>query len=643
LTACLKGDGAREVPALAKALQLDGVFDEWTGVPAFVDDPAGDAPAGLDLTAVSVARTGEDLVLATSLKLTAGTSLMVEWGGLMARQGVLATEVRHVVRWHQGGVEELQSGTWQPLATDLARGAVGADGTELYFSRRLLGDVVTWPAFWVRVSTQDDTKDPQSAPGDSTAASFFASMLGQDKPPFQLATCTLWSSLAVPIEVVQIEDTGRPALGEKAVQLVRLAYDAVEEELGGEPLPVSRLAVVATANTAAAPLPDGLAAIYGSLQLDTRDLGADQIAVFPEGSAVETAAAHLYALHLESRFPAATPFLKAAVQQALVDHLVIRYLGLAYWLDHYRLAVAPLLQSPATAPDGVKAVGFGHLLGAYYEPKILMAAWKAAALASGDTNQNFIVALAAAAGGKDSDRALAERLANGWLTADAFDPGFALAALGDSDVDGVPDFLEVRLGTNPAQSDTDSDGWSDMAELVTGKDPLAAGSNPGAIVPDGNFGDWQQLLPKRLVIDRGRSGKCPKAADIEFYSAIADHDKVIVGATATEFWENEPAARWEAVLDFPKLNQQFLVTAAGDAYEFQVRNPDTLAVIKTYPRAQPMAQRTIEWAIDRNDLGLSAYLDEPDQMRIRLRTVFVDNGKDTFCDETDWFGVNAAG
>lgn len=42
----------------------------------------------------------------------------------------------------------------------------------------------------------------------------------------------------------------------------------------------------------------------------------------------------------------------------------------------------------------------------------------------------------------------------------------------DSDGDGLPDFEELRIGTDPLNSDTDNDGFTDAIEFASGFDPL---------------------------------------------------------------------------------------------------------------------------------------------------------------------------
>jgi hypothetical protein len=336
--------------------------------------------------------------------------------------------------------------------------------------------------------------------------------------------------------------------------------------------------------------------------------------------------------------------LTAAMRRALLDDVVQATLGLSYFFDYYRPTVEPLLAAaPATGSlTDAKALGFGHLLAAEFDAKTLLAAWARAgalmAQGAADGSAALKQAFTEARAGDADGQARVNRLWEGWLTGDNYDSAYAPAALGDQDGDGVPDYYEAKVGTKPDNPDSDGDGWSDLAELVLGTDPTSASNMPNVIAPDGSFSDWQQLLPKRLIAGKGQpNGVCPKAATISYYAALADHDALVIGAYADDFIEDEPKASWVVGLDFVSDKRQVLLTAAGNSYTYELRDPNTQAVIKSYRRAYPIAGRTFEVAVRRAALALPTFFDATDAVKVQLKTVYTDKDGDHVCDQTDWF------
>ena len=53
----------------------------------------------------------------------------------------------------------------------------------------------------------------------------------------------------------------------------------------------------------------------------------------------------------------------------------------------------------------------------------------------------------------------------------------------DSDMDGLPDDLEKRLGTDPDKADTDKDGYDDGEEVKNGRNPLGRGELESEVSP----------------------------------------------------------------------------------------------------------------------------------------------------------------
>ena len=78
---------------------------------------------------------------------------------------------------------------------------------------------------------------------------------------------------------------------------------------------------------------------------------------------------------------------------------------------------------------------------------------------------------------------------NWWETQNGFDPGDNSDANHDSDSDGLSNYQEYLLGTNPNNADTDGDGVSDGAEVANGTNPLA----PAATAPGNTLKVYTQL------------------------------------------------------------------------------------------------------------------------------------------------------
>lgn len=649
ITACLQMENGPGLPAMVAPLTIDGDLGEWANVAGAASDPVGDAEGGKDLAYVGIAARGEDLALGLGA-VADTTPVYFEIGGLVARNGALVAEVKRLFKHASGQLFDFDGGSFKPVAAELGQSRFASSGGEVLLSRRLIGDVVGYPLWWVRAFTKES--DDASRLADSTTAAYFTSLVETDDPKFVIKTCKDWSGRSQPISLVQIRDTRTKEknfpLEESAArvhELARLAVDASILLLGEPSLPTAKVTTIATANKIGAFVDKtgfGLDAdldsrAYHAFVVDARTVAPNAVDSFPQGPVVRNVAAGTMEMVLTRWLPAASQSLMNAWRTALDDHLVRKFLGKGYWLDAYQddLAgigkVTPL--APGDVPSDGQALGFGRLLGAQLEPKALVTAWK-----SGGSDALALKAQVLAQASSAEHKKRLDRLWPGWLIPGPFDADFAPAALGDEDVDGVPDHIERLNGTNPEAHDTDRDGWTDLGEFIYGSDPKVASDTPSSIMPDGDFGDWQQLLPKRLGVDRGKTGLCPKAADVEFFAALATRDELVVGAVAHEYWENEPAARWEVEIDIPSKNEQLLVSGIGGSREYVVqRAAPPRIVLRRYKRAMPVARRTIEWSLDRRAFGLETYLDVPSVIRLRIRTLFTKDDQELLCDETDWF------
>jgi hypothetical protein len=122
----------------------------------------------------------------------------------------------------------------------------------------------------------------------------------------------------------------------------------------------------------------------------------------------------------------------------------------------------------------------------------------------------------------------------------------------DSDTDGIPDYLEIEIGTNPNDPDSDGDGLEDYLELMVGYDPTSQDTDNNGIL-DGeedldNDGlcninelnldtdifsedsDCDGLKDGEEVYTYGTDPKDPDSDD----DGILDGDEIIIGKDPTD-------------------------------------------------------------------------------------------------------------
>ncbi len=607
LSSCLKRteDGHRLPVFAAGAFKADGDLTEWAGIATLLPDTLGDADSGADVALASAATADADLALMIQARPADGVSLGIEFGEAYLRHGELGGSIILRLRIYKGALERFLDGAWRTVPVDLGALAVNGGNFEVRLGRGLVGEALTYPAWSLRVFSRDEATGTTR---DSTHAAFFSSWLDPDKPQFVLSTCKEWYTQHQPIGLVEIREAdpasawvdGPQALAaaqERVSQLGRLAIDAAVQAFPLESAPVLEVPVFESLGAVASA---AFGEPYAAVAIDLAPFASSGTDAFPDGPVFKLLAARVLDLYLLELFPAADPGLRQAVNGALMDHLVRDTFGLSYFFDAYRGTLAA---------GNADVVAWGHVLGGVLTTAQLVDAWKQ--LAAGATPAAVF----------------------GDVTLET-----SLALTRDTDHDGLPDHYEAVYGTDPRRQDSDGDSWSDLAEVVNSEDPLAHTRQPNRIMPDGNFDDWLTLFPQKVHLDEGHSTVCPVAADIDFYAALASRDELMIGAVAREFWDDEPRASWEAVIDLPLVKRQFLVSVPSDSYATTIKDPETGKVLLTIERAFPQGRKTVEWVIRRQELKLESFFDEPDSVRIRIRTLFHDaGGKDNYCDETAWF------
>lgn len=83
----------------------------------------------------------------------------------------------------------------------------------------------------------------------------------------------------------------------------------------------------------------------------------------------------------------------------------------------------------------------------------------------------------------------------------------------DADGDGLADWFEEELGTDPENPDTDGDGHRDGDELVAGSDPLDSSSLPDLGDDTGDTGDTGEVDTGIEDLDTGDTGEVVDSGD----------------------------------------------------------------------------------------------------------------------------------
>lgn len=663
---CLRADEQYgELPKLEQ-LHLDGEIDEWVKVPLALVDPLGDSDSSFDIGTVSVARMDADLAVAVAIQPDQATELIFEFGGVLLRDTELDLKVRKMFRLKGTELFELVSNRaienqWRKIDLELFQIAKGSSGLELLIREKALGDVLVWPAFWMKIYSQSE--DFKYRTFDSASSVVFASVLANESTNLTFSSCYSWRSESIPIHLRfvidratldnsrhQIEPSDSVAVWVSSI--VRSGFEAAGKEIGGLVLPVSETTIYVVnaefqekiESLGSEHRPDRA---YDGLILDSRELIVGASEFFPEGKIFAAATAHIVRLDVLGRFPIAPSYWVNIITQALVDRIIQNNLGLSYWLDHYYDHVAQFMsRSDARSPKPIssanwhsKEQAFAHLLSTKFNSQELRGAWiRAADLAkAGESYDSAVLAALEEVTQSNDVRRWLASLWPGWIAEGGYHKDLGPEQISDHDFDGLPTFWELGIGTHFDRADSDSDGWTDYAEVISGGDPLAATINPSVLVPDGNFADWLELMPKKLIIDRGHSGSCPQAADISHYAAVVGNENLLVGAYSSDFLEDEPAAYWEIVVDLPIQQRQLLVGLTAGSRQFTVRDSKSGAYLLVRERAPSLGRGTVEIPLARLDLGLQPWTIEREGLRLRVRTIFRDHDAEIFCDETGWF------
>jgi len=674
---CSKPSTPLALVALPSNFELGGDLSRWPVEALLWADPANDSSPHLNIGRVFAGLRSQEFLVAVETQVqSTGGQLIFEFGGLRAKDGNLEAQVVRQFRVIEGKLEEHDGGDWTPVNSEFGQVVATPAGggrpasTEVRLGLRMVADIMNWPVWWIRVSTR-----PAALPalgeghgGDTTSSRHFAGRLSSDEDRFRLTACSGWGNEQLPFSVTEVTDRRfnagdetPPALWDyNSFGLVRRAFDSVVTLLGYRDLGIDHLTIVASLKlgdlSAGYSPTSGDTARFGYVFTESRRLAGSSTDTTASENIFASASMQLLRIYAASSGYGAPAWLQEAFAMALFNHVADANLGRLFALNRYRDQVSAFrdhLESDAALREASvrrtdKAIAFGHLLWANFDAVTLVSAWSHAITkfeGSNTPDAEFRAALVAAANlsypGRHNETLL-QRIWAGWVTPESYDPMFGPSALGDQDGDGLADFLENSHGFSAVRADTDLDGWTDLVAYVRANAALIPPPDRELIVADGSFDDWTRLLPQRVNLHRGQSGSCPEPANITHFSALTDTSGILIGAIADQF----PASgqvHWEAFIDLPEAKRQLLLTTDAVGTNLIVSDAVTKKPIKIYqhPRFQGVA--TLEWAFRFDDIKVDPNLVKMSQknaVSIRLRTVYQADGKESYCDETDWFESN---
>lgn len=196
----------------------------------------------------------------------------------------------------------------------------------------------------------------------------------------------------------------------------------------------------------------------------------------------------------------------------------------------------------------------------------------------------------------------------------------------DSDGDGIPDDVELLIGTDPADPDTDGDGLDDGTEYHTvGSDPLNAdsdfdrlsdreeidlGTDPLRADTDGD-GCWDsgEVTAGTNPLDAADVGACPIEGDAPSWQQLVDvsrqehrgRDDVAAGGVAIDAGTS---AEPEDIGDISDLDaperlgggavQVTLLWATGDDLDLHVTEPDGSVIFHSQPTSPSGGQLDVD-------------------------------------------------
>jgi hypothetical protein len=671
---------------------------EWPANSKLLSDITGDSEGSYDLSEIAVGVYGSQLVVTWEGNFNSDARFVWEFGYYTSRQDKILRAAKTYILVDQGKVFKRSSDTTTQLTSTQADFFSRGESHFLRISLEELDTVRTYPMWWIR-GMVGPAKGPWEM-SDSTQIQVFKSSLNPDFELFSTTTCHVNLPPPFDLKVAIVRESASITadatsghLEEQLFTAYRNFVDFMFLKQKLNPKLRSKLPLFYLSSKELLPvtgLLEGSLGMPATMENNAKIYFGSVISLSQFTSASDSQPELLrikefirvIARHfLISSWIAAPPLLLIPTAEFTFLKWAATYLGKKYWIDHILAQSRPFhntdraltqltfneleakVSQESSSPLGItlkkimeeKATMLAAIFAANMNLQDFWKLWISLDLqadqpptpreiSAPDSVPTFIRE-AALLFTKSPPPPFPWKTLHGWYSSGTYFPLLNPELLADLDFDGLPNYLEAQLGTDPKNIDSDGDQWSDGAEWVLDCSPISASSAPDFLVADGLFGDWQKLLPRRIHVDRGRSGICAKSADIQLYAALSKKDALMIAAVVEDFWTQGSQAHWEIDIDFAATEKRYLLSVESGGTVIQVDSvtggqgniPLTRSLFRTLPIGIGGTQKVLEINLKNTDFNPLVSFRSPESVRLRIRTIFSAAPGALQCDETPWF------
>lgn len=210
----------------------------------------------------------------------------------------------------------------------------------------------------------------------------------------------------------------------------------------------------------------------------------------------------------------------------------------------------------------------------FYDTDAFLFAYKELPSYPGDTNENIKAS---------------------WFDNDENTGSFSKDQFKDNDFDGLFDYQEAQLGTNPASYDSDQDGLSDTFEWTIGLDPTI-GDEYHFLGNDNFLSDWERNHPNKLISSSQNLGSpdlCDERSNISRFGIIQDKNQIFIAIELGEQPLETDKDQLQIVIfiNDPNHNPQVIIPFGSSFY--LIKNEDN-SLLRSNQLLAPFRSTTLE-------------------------------------------------